>query len=250
MSTTHGTVLVLTHFRMITARATTRPRCMRRKRSIRCGCGGGNSGTGAIMHHRRTQVQQQQQHQQCPHHIRPLRMSISVFTMFVLESFLLVQAIVVMVLVTVIPVVAAQQEGAQLHQQATSFATSWQRTCPIPIPFKATSVSLLPAAEKFPTEWLQLSDEEQGIDTSQWQNVSPTNTRVYIVGSTKGLVPTLNYLTYVLNDGNEFDPPIAFRYLSANLYYQKTANRTEASNIGYGTFCGHSMCVRVCVRPD
>jgi hypothetical protein len=168
----------------------------------------------------------------------------SVFTMVVLESFLEVQAIVVMVLVTVIPVVAAQQEGAQLHQQATSFATSWQRTCPIPIPFEAATVSLMPAAERFPAEWLQLSDDEQGIDTSQWKNVSPTNTRVYIVGSTKGSVPTLDYLTYVLNDGNEFDPPIAFRYLSANFYYQRTANRTEASNIGYGTYCGDSMCVR------
>jgi hypothetical protein len=130
--------------------------------------------------------------------------------------------------------VEAQQTWQQQQQLdegggAAAAATSTTETLTCSVPFRPTSVPLLDSLPSALTQY----ENESDIDTSAY-NYSVNDTRVYIVGGFPRHRPVLEYLTKYLNDRQEFDPPIAFRLLSANMYYEDTSNRDEALKIGYG----------------
>ena len=58
---------------------------------------------------------------------------------------------------------------------------------------------------------------------------SARNTTTYIVGSNSWHIPVLNYLTEII--GPEFDPPINFERVSANIYMKES---TVQESLGLG----------------
>ena len=132
-----------------------------------------------------------------------------------------------------------QQQQQQQEEEETptpSSSTAGGGTCSVPI--QQISVPLLDTTPQIVFDFQEMHD----VNTSHYK-YTVNDARIYTVGCLRKHVPTLDYLTNVLNAKNEFNPPVAFRPALANSYYFDTNNREEALALGYGEWFFVEACV-------